>query len=79
MRLFYSTASPYARKVRVVAFETGLADRIEVVATDAARDINGFLVNDASSSKTRSASRGGGRPQLASICGGAFIGGARTP
>ncbi len=34
MRLFYSTASPYARKVRVVAFETGFADAIEVVATD---------------------------------------------
>ncbi len=29
MKLFYSAASPYVRKVLVVAHETGLADRIE--------------------------------------------------
>lgn len=29
MRLFYSTTSPYARKVRVTAIEKGLAERIE--------------------------------------------------
>ncbi len=30
MKLFYSPASPFARKVRIVAAELGLADRIEV-------------------------------------------------
>ena len=29
MRMFYSAASPYARKVMIVAHEIGLADRIE--------------------------------------------------
>ncbi|MBF2759894.1 MAG: glutathione S-transferase [Ectothiorhodospiraceae bacterium AqS1] len=33
MRLFYSPSSPYARKVRVLAHETGLLDRIELVST----------------------------------------------
>jgi len=31
MKLFYSLTSPYARKVRVTAYEKGLADRIELV------------------------------------------------
>lgn len=31
MKLFYSPASPYARKVLIVAHETGLASRVEVV------------------------------------------------
>jgi glutathione S-transferase len=31
MKLFYSPASPYARKVRVVALETGLDKKIEIV------------------------------------------------
>lgn len=30
MKLFYSTTSPYARKVRVTALEKGLTDRIEL-------------------------------------------------
>lgn len=30
MKLHYGTASPYVRKVRVLAIETGLADRIEL-------------------------------------------------
>jgi|WetSurMetagenome_2_1015567.scaffolds.fasta_scaffold549574_1 glutathione S-transferase len=33
MRLRYAPLSPYARKVRVVAHELGIADRIELVAT----------------------------------------------
>lgn len=33
MKLFYSAASPYARKVRVLAHELGLHDRIEAIAT----------------------------------------------
>ncbi len=33
MKLFYSPASPYVRKVRVVAIEKGLADRIELLTT----------------------------------------------
>ncbi|WP_395674501.1 glutathione S-transferase [Inquilinus sp.] len=33
MKLLYSPFSPFARKVRVVAHETGLQDRIEVVPT----------------------------------------------
>lgn len=31
MRLFFTASSPYARKARLVAFETGLAPRIEFV------------------------------------------------
>lgn len=31
MQLFYSPMSPFARKVRVVAHETGLADRVAIV------------------------------------------------
>ena len=31
MQLFYSSMSPFARKVRVVAFELGLAERLELV------------------------------------------------
>lgn len=31
MQLLYSPMSPFARKVRVVAFELGLADRVELV------------------------------------------------
>ncbi len=31
MKLFYSATSPYVRKVMVVAHETGLVDRIELV------------------------------------------------
>lgn len=33
MKLLYSPFSPFARKVRIVAHETGLQDRIEVVPT----------------------------------------------
>jgi glutathione S-transferase len=32
MKLYYSPTSPYVRKVRVVAIEKGLADRIELVS-----------------------------------------------
>ena len=32
MKLYYSPTSPYVRKVRVVAIEKGLADRVELVA-----------------------------------------------
>ena len=31
MKLYFASASPYVRKVRVLAIETGLADRIELV------------------------------------------------
>ncbi|SLN59622.1 glutathione S-transferase family protein [Oceanibacterium hippocampi] len=37
MKLRYSPLSPYARKVRIVAAELGLADRIELVDLDASR------------------------------------------
>lgn len=33
MRLFYSPSSPYARKVRILAHETGILDRIDLVST----------------------------------------------
>ncbi len=36
MKLFYSPASPYARKVLVLAHETGLTNRVEVVAASVA-------------------------------------------
>jgi len=35
MKLRYSPTSPYVRKVWIVALETGLADRIELVTTNA--------------------------------------------
>ena len=35
MKLRYSSASPYVRKVTVLAIETGLDGRIEQVPTDA--------------------------------------------
>lgn len=35
MKLFNADASPFARKVRVAAHETGLADRLELVTTTA--------------------------------------------
>ncbi len=35
MKLYYSLASPYVRKVRMTALELGIADRIELVLTDA--------------------------------------------
>jgi len=34
LKLYYSTTSPYARKVRIVAIEKGLADRIELVTAN---------------------------------------------
>lgn len=46
MKLFYSPASPYARKVRAVALEAGLADSIELIgsvplnADDALHSVN---------------------------------------
>ena len=33
MKLRFNWASPFARKVRIVAREAGLADRIEVIET----------------------------------------------
>ena len=45
MQLLYSPMSPFARKVRVVAHEAGLADRLEILVTkpfedDSVRDVN---------------------------------------
>ena len=45
MQLLYSPMSPFARKVRVVAQEAGLADRLEILVTkpfedDSVRDVN---------------------------------------
>ena len=34
MKLTFSPASPFARKVRIAAIETGLIDKIEFVPTD---------------------------------------------
>jgi glutathione S-transferase len=38
MKLYWSPASPYARKVRAVAHEKGLTDRIEEIVVDAFSD-----------------------------------------
>lgn len=38
MRLFYNDPSPYARKVRVLAHELGLAERLTLVPVDPWRD-----------------------------------------
>ena len=44
MKLFYSSASPYVRKVMVVAHETGLVDRIELApAAVAPTSVNAVL------------------------------------
>lgn len=46
MRLFYSAASPYARKVRAVVVEKGLTDRVELVASNPLSEINDLkLIN----------------------------------
>jgi glutathione S-transferase len=39
MKLYYSPTSPYVRKVRVVAIEKGLADRIELVEANPWSDL----------------------------------------
>jgi len=44
VKLFFSPMSPYARKVRVVALETGLADRITGVETNVWGAINEVAV-----------------------------------
>ena len=38
MKLFYSPTSPYARKVRMVAIETGLAAQIDVISVNVAQE-----------------------------------------
>ena len=38
MKLLYTPTSPFARKVRVLAHELGLADAIELVPTDLAAE-----------------------------------------
>lgn len=43
MKLYYSPNSPYARKVRVLAIERGISDRIELVEVSTA-DLNGPLM-----------------------------------
>jgi len=43
MKLFYSPASPYARKVRIVAMETGLHERLEIVSVDTSNPNNGLV------------------------------------
>ena len=45
MKLFYSTASPYARKVVVAAREAGVIDQINIISTNASPvDPNGDIV-----------------------------------
>jgi glutathione S-transferase len=45
MQLLYSPMSPFARKVRVVAFELGLADRLELVVASPYTDESVRAVN----------------------------------
>jgi len=48
MKLFYSTASPYARKVVIAAREAGVLDQIEIISTNASpvdRNINIVAAN----------------------------------
>ena len=42
MKLYHSSNSPYARKVRVLIIERNLGDKVEVVAVDTS-DTNGPL------------------------------------
>jgi glutathione S-transferase len=42
MKLIYSAASPYARKARAVAIESGLADKIEMEAINPWEDPTGY-------------------------------------
>lgn len=42
MKLIYSGASPYARKARAAAIETGLADRIEMLEINPWADPDGY-------------------------------------
>lgn len=43
MKLFYTTSSPYARKTRIVAIETGVAEQLELVLVTV-RDPNSKLL-----------------------------------
>ena len=43
MKLYWSPASPYARKVRATAREKGLADRIEEVTVETSQDPAGLI------------------------------------
>ncbi len=45
MQLLYSSMSPFARKVRVVAFELGLADRLELVVASPYTDESVRAIN----------------------------------
>jgi glutathione S-transferase len=46
MQLLYSPFSPFARKVRIVAFEAGLQDRIEVVTTSTEDPASGLSAHN---------------------------------
>ncbi|ACB95787.1 glutathione S-transferase family protein [Beijerinckia indica] len=46
MKLLYSSTSPYARKVRITAFETGLHDRIELVPIDTTNPASGLSAHN---------------------------------
>ncbi len=43
MKLYYSSTSPYARKVRIAALEKGLAERIELVLVNPWSDLSAIL------------------------------------
>ena len=43
MKLYSSGTSPYARKVRAMAIECGIANRIDLVPQSPRDDANGYL------------------------------------
>ncbi len=44
MKLFYSPTSPFARKTRVVAHESGLSDRIEFIKMDPLTSVDDLII-----------------------------------
>jgi glutathione S-transferase len=64
MQLLYSAMSPFARKVRVVAFELGLADRVELVIASPYTDESLRAINPLSKIPVLipEADEGGGAP-----------------
>lgn len=72
LRLRHSATSPYVRKVMVVAHETGLADRIEVVPTDVWSD-DTDIGEDSPLGKVPALRLGDGRVLVESACISDFL------
>jgi len=85
MKLYYADASPFARKVRILAAELGLTDRIEVIAVNPWTDESLRALNPLCKVPTLQADDGAAvfdsRPicvHLDRVAGGSLVTGAST-